>query len=714
MTKLALGHLRHYWRLSLAVLLCLTLASALLAGLAGYGAAIAARELSQALEAAGPGERTLLITGTPTTFGDELYESLQQSLGKTFKDRLVIRHAMVAADPPEEEGRIPAVERLDVYSFDPLLENVRLVEGRLPTQVSLNEAVGNWPPPIEAVIGLRAAEQSGLDVGDRLTASGFYHRLEIAGIVEPLDPDDDLWGGDLSAFVIPTDTADLGADAIALPLIIAPESMQSYLGRPVFPHDQAWRVTLDRQRIGPNTAEALHSNLTNFQTQSATRGAQTSTGLLRVLADSLERLSRVGVALLLLTAQTLILVLYTLTIFASFVVDRFQAEVATLTARGASAWQIARAFALENLILALPAALLLGPGLALVVLWLSSHVTGERLPNTAGRSGTMWLLSALAVGACWLALVVTIYLAARRCTHEPLPKHVRPPQHSVLHRQYVDLYLLAFGGLLVWQLNRSGSLLARAVSGSRLGSIPLADPMLLLGPLLLLVAMALIFLRIVPFLLRLAARLTQPQRGLVFPFGLFRLAREPLQPSRVVLLVSLTAGLALFARILDDSLAHSPEALRSDTLVQGIAGAFQLNALMLALFSVTMFFLVQLVAARGRGRELGILRAMGLPVRQWPILSVIEGGLVLILGLLAGIGVGLGLSYTMIPYLSQALVAPLGEPLVGVTIERMVVDWPTIARLYAVLIVLYGSALVLVWWALGRGRVHRAPSIEDE
>ena len=710
MMELTLRHLRRHWRLNLAVLLCLTLASALLASLSGYAAAIAERELGRALDEAGPAERTLLITGTPSTFRDELYASLQRTLGKTLQDRLVIRHAALPADPPPSSaGAIhrPLVERLDVYSFDPLAENVRVVEGRLPAQAGMNEAIGNWPPPVEAVIGQRAAEQADVGIGDRLTANNLYHRLDIVGIVEPLDPDDDLWGGDLRAFAVVTGTGDFEPDALALPLIIAAESMQSYLGSPVFPHEISWRITLNIRRLSPATAEALHSNLTNFQAQSATQGATTNTGLLRILDDSLMRLARLRVALWLLTAQTLALVLYALTMFTSFVVDRSRAEVAALGAQGASVWQIARVFALENLLLALPAALLLGPGLAQVILLLWGQIRGELLPSRL--SGELWLLSVLAAAVGWLALVLSVVSVARRGSHQPQATHARPPQQSVLHKRYVDLYLLAFGGLLVWQLNRSGSFLARAVAGSRLGNVPLADPLLLLGPLVLLIAVALVSLRIVPFVLQLVARIFQHQRGWALPLGLLRPARDPLQPGRVLLLVGLVAGLALFARIFGDSLAHQ-QAPQSDALVQGIAGAFQLNALLLVLFCVATMFLAYVVAAQGRGHELGILRAMGLPARRWPILLVVEGCLVLILGLLAGIFVGLGLSYTMIPYLSPALI----EPLAGTAIEQIVVDWPAVARLYVVLLALYGLALVLLWWVLGRGHVRRAPRLEDE
>mgnify|MGYP001123977187 CR=1 FL=1 len=706
MIHLTLRLLRRHWRLNVAVLLCLTLASALLGGLSSYAAAIATRELNQKLDEARPAERSLLIMGTPYTFSEELYEQLQERLGEALQERLVIRHATLSADPQpsgERTGRRQVVALLEVYSFDKLTEKVRVVEGRLPAQISLSGALGYWPPPVEAVIGVRAAEQSGYGVGDRLTASGTYHRLDIVGIVDPLDPYDDAWGEDWSAFAIVTDTGDLNADAIALPLIIAPTSMQSYLGKPIFPHEVSWRITLNRHLIGADKAERLYSDLINFQTQSATEGAKISTGLVRILADYLARLSRVRMALFLLTVQTLIFVLYTLTMFTSFMVDRSQVELATLSGRGASAWQITRVFALENLILALPAALLLGPGLAQGAIHLWAESTGESVPSTLPREA--WLLSGVAAGLGWLALVLPVFLAARRNVPGWQPMRARPPQQSVVQKRYLDLYLLAFGGLLYWQLNQAGSFVMR-----RLGNTQLADPLLLIGPSLLLIAIAMIFLRILPFLLRLVAWFSQHLRGLVLPLGLFRLVRDPLQPSRVVLLVSLTAGLMLFNRTFGDSLAYSQEALRSDALAQGLSSVFQLNTLTLVLFSVTAFFLIHFFAAQGRVREFSVLRAMGLSVRQWLTLLVIEGIPVLLLGLLAGTIVGFGLSHMMIPYLSQAL----AESLAGVTIEQILVDWSAVARLYVLLIAVYGSALVLLLLVLMRTRVHWALWMGDE
>lgn len=712
MIDLTLRHLTRHWRLNGAVLLCLTLASALLAGFSGYTAAIAARELHQSLDEARPAERSLLITGTRYTFSEELYKNLREKLGQILQDRLVIRHAVSSADPQPPIAEKRAVALLDVYSFNKLPENVRVVEGRLPIQVNLNEAKGSWrPPPIEAVIGARAAEQSGYTVGDRLMGNKGYHRLDIVGIAKPLDPHDDVWGEDLSAFAV----GDLDADGIALPLIIAPASMRSnYPEEPIFWHEVSWRVTLNHHLISVDRAATLHSDLINFQTQSATKRATTNTGLVRILAGYLERLSRVRMMFFLLTTQTLIFALYTLTMFTSAIVDRSRVELATLSARGASAWQITWLFGLENLILALPAALLFGPGLAQGALWLWGESTGEGALGPLPREA--WLLSVVAIGLGWLALVAPVFLAVRRDGPGWQQARARPPQQSLAQKRYLDLYLLAFGGLLYWQLNRSGSIVLRAVARHGLGNTQLADPLLLIGPLLLLIAIAMVFLRIVPFLLRLVAWFTQYLRGLALPLSLFRLARDPLQPSRVVLLVSLTAGLMLFTRIFEDSLATSQEALRSDALAQGISGALQLNALTLGLFSVTAFFLAHFFTAQGRMRsqggacEFGVLRAMGLSVHQWLALLIVEGMPVLLLGLLAGVVVGLSLSHIMIPYLSQ----PLAESLDSVAIERIRIDWPTVARLYLLLIGVYGSALALLSLILARTRAHWALWMGDE
>jgi len=897
-----LRHLRRHGRLNMAVLLGLTLAAGLLASLPSYAVAIAARELDQNLQEAHSTERNLLITGNRYTFSDELYDHLQASLGELLDERMVVRQATLTADPPSSVAGLDrrAISLLSVYSFDQLPDNVRLVEGRLPGQIRVREAEPQRPAPVEAVIGVRAAELSGYGVGDRLTATKAYHRLDIVGVVEPLDPHADIWGEDLRAFDITIDASNPNVDVVTLPLIIAPSSMRSNFGLvPIFRHEVQWRIILNHERITVDNAQALHSDLINLQTQFGTRNAQTSTGLVRMLADYLTRLSRVRTTLLLLSAQAFIFVLYTLAILTSFMLDRSQVELATLSGRGASAWQITRAFALEYLVLALPAALLLGPGLAQGAMRLWAASSGEIVP--AALPSESWLLSGVATGLAWLALVLPVYPAARRSVLAWQRMRTRPLRRSAAQKLYFDLFLLVSGGLLYWQLRQSGSFVTR-----RLGDTQLADPLLLMGPSLFLVAIAMIFLRLFPFLLRLVGWLFQHLRGLMLPLGLQRLARDPLKPSRLVLLISLTAGLILFTHTFGGSLSHNQEQmahylagadlrisldqptqlppdplndqpgvltvspafrgqvraedgrmiqllavdpvtlvqvvrypasltdlkissvldaipaqagdellpavfsfsalpdrkkvgdpttldfagrrlsysvqgvirnfptlagpfvvvslpdlerqvdlvalsglvsgsreawltvdpsrhedlvqhpllrerildeaparlreLQLDALAQGTRGAFQLNTLTLALLSVAAFMLVQFFAAQQRVLEFGVLRAMGLSVRQLLSLLVTEGLLVMELGLVSGTLIGFGLAHVMIPYLSQAL----AESLAGVSIKNIVVDWPSIAQLYLVLIACYGLALLLLLLVLMRAGVHRALRVGDE
>jgi hypothetical protein len=306
---------------------------------------------------------------------------------------------------------------------------------------------------------------------------------------------------------------------------------------------------------------------------------------------------------------------------------------------------------------------------------------------------------------------VPLALASWRSTRAIPPSRARPIEQLALHKRHVDLYLLAFGVLLVWQLNRSGSFLARALGGSPLAPGRWVDPLLLLGPFLLLVAIALVFLRLVPFLSRLAARPSQRRRGLVLPLGLLRPARDPRQPSRLVLLVSLAVGLALFGWVLGHSLHQGQGGLGSDLLEQGAASLCQFNALGLVLFGALSFFLAQFAAVQSRSREVGVLRAMGLPARQRPAPYLVESILVLSLALVAGAVLGLALSLTLVPYLSQMLLAVVGA---GVTTEAVGLDWQAIARLLVALVAVYALALALLWLALAWRPVQRWPGVDGE
>ena len=138
-------------------------------------------------------------------------------------------------------------------------------------------------------------------------------------------------------------------------------------------------------------------------------------------------------------------------------------------------------------------------------------------------------LALVAAGASWLALVIPVYFSSRIDLLEWQRQAARPARRAGWQRLYLDVVLLAFGGFVYWQLTESGSFILR-----RVGSDQFPDPILLLGPSLLLIAVALIFLRLFPYVLRLATWVAKGARGLVLTLGLARLSRDPRGPGLMV------------------------------------------------------------------------------------------------------------------------------------------------------------------------------------
>lgn len=674
MTGFTLNHLRHYWHSDLAVLVCLTLASTLLVGLYGYTANISQKELYQTITIVSPGDRSLLLTGTSYALNETLFENIQTRLGELFRERLEIRHTTLEADPQQ------AIDRIEVYSIDQLARHVRLIEGSLPEQIRLSDAAGSWPPSVEAVISVRAARMSGYGIGDRITATGLYHRLDIVGIVEPLDANDDVWGGDPSAFEPVTETLDTGPGLRSLPLIIASTSMRSYLDRPLFPHELSWRITLDIKHIRPERVESLQSNLINLQAQSSTSDIMLDTGMIKILADYRARLSPVRMVFFLLILQTLIVVVFILTMFSSSRIERSRVELETLSARGISFWQITCLFALRDLSFSILSSLIFGPILAQTLIYVWSIRAGEIVPFVL--PGEAWLLSGLVGGTAWVVLVVPILLATRHGRSILQLTGFCLPQQSFIYQHYLDLYFFALGGLLFWQLNQSGSFLMQ-----KLEDIQSADPLLLVGPSLLMVASIMVVIRSLPILVWPAARISEHLQGLVLQLGLYRLARDPLQSGRMFLLVSLTTGLVVFNRLSGDIFASSKGLRLTDSLVKGIGNVFNFNTLTLILFSMVVFYLLHIFITRRWMHEFKILSIIGLTKPQGLFTLVVECIPMLVMGLLVGSALGLGFFFISIPYLLQAF----GSAHLG----QLRVNWLIVVQLCVLLFFAYGSALSL-------------------
>ena len=216
-------------------------------------------------------------------------------------------------------------------------------------------------------------------------------------------------------------------------------------------------------------------------------------------------------------------------------------ESALLRARGATRWQVARPVLAEAVVLGAAAGLagvLAGTRLTGVL----ARLADLRLDGYPGRGITplAWL-SALAV------LVLCAAVMAWPALHTLTPDAARLRRGRQARLAGIawaggDLALVALAAVAVWEL-RGYSAVAHPATGS-LG----IDPVVAVAPALALAGVALIPLRGLPLLARLADKATDHERRLAAAMVSWQIARRPIRqagPALLVVVATATTTLAL-------------------------------------------------------------------------------------------------------------------------------------------------------------------------
>ncbi|HZC77456.1 MAG TPA: FtsX-like permease family protein, partial [Ktedonobacterales bacterium] len=251
------------------------------------------------------------------------------------------------------------------------------------------------------------------------------------------------------------------------------------------------------------------------------------------------------------------LVLLFVRMMADMLVDRQADAVAILRSRGATRRQIFNSFTLHNIGLSL-LALIVGP---LAAIPLVRALSLRALPP-ASQSAVDAISGnplAIAYGLRWyvLAAVVTsgfamIFSMNRAASNNILTlrrENARVTTKPFWQRLNLDLI---FGGLsLIGYV--SYSFAVRQVE-PRIQLI--LSPLSLVAALFMLVAAALLFLRLLPILLGLGSRLATRGRGASSMLALTQMARAPKQPIRMTLLLALASAFTLFTLVYSASQAQ--------------------------------------------------------------------------------------------------------------------------------------------------------------
>lgn len=280
--------------------------------------------------------------------------------------------------------------------------------------------------------------------------------------------------------------------------------------------------------------------------------------LLDLLEQYTNRVTLVGIPITILAVQIVALLLFFVSMLIGVLLDRQMTSNALLSSRGASSKQIFWSLFLQGLALCLVGVGIGPPAAMAIVATLVSHALptdGVRVAQNA-LGQPLQVLSSIgpAAGATLLAALLTLGLVVRYTSglnvltlrHETA-RATRPP---FWQRYYLDV-LAAVIALSGYGVSLYLADIAHEVDITTQDLI--LTPLTLLAPIFLLLGCLLLFLRILPWLLRFGGWAAQRRRGAITMLALVQMARAPRQIMRMTLLLSLTVAFAIFAQVFSAS-----------------------------------------------------------------------------------------------------------------------------------------------------------------
>ncbi len=447
---------------------------------------------------------------------------------------------------------------------------------------------GSWPGPphrsgpVPVALPAAAASQLNLTVGSVLTAApasgGTATSIRVTGLFRARNPASAYWALDLlpvSGISVQRFSASLfGNSTTQTTISIGPAVVNpAAFGGALTVGQASWMILPQAPALARANLEALHANTDAAIAQLSVllpKGLNVTSGLPQRL-DGIA--STIVLTRLLFTIAALQLLLVAgagLVLAARLLASMREEESALLRARGATRWQVVRPVLAEAALLGAAA------GLAGVLV-------GTRLTGALGRLADLRLGGYTGHGIiplAWLSalamLVLCVAVMAWPALHAPAPDAARIRRGRQARLAGIawaggDLALVALAAVAIWEL-RGYSAVAHPATGS-LG----IDPVVAVAPALALAGLALIPLRGLPLLARLADRATDHGRRLAAAMVSWQIARRPIRqagPALLVVFATATTTLALagYASWRQSAADQAAFAVGSDVRVDSAAG----------------------------------------------------------------------------------------------------------------------------------------------
>jgi len=424
------------------------------------------------------------------------------------------------------------------------------------TQATLT--AGEWPPPprrggpVPVALPAAVASQLHLTVGSVLTGTlptgEAPTAMKVTGLFRPRDPASPYWALDLLP-VSGSSVRNYSIGSAGNPRRVATTSTSygpavvnpAAFGGALTAGQGSWMVLPQAPAMARGNISALDAGTSQAVSQLSVvlpEGLKATSGLPQILAGIA---SVIVLARSLFTMAALLLLLVAaagLVLVARLLASLREEESALLRARGATRWQLARPVLAEALALAVAAGLagvLAGTGLAGVL----ARLGGLRLDYDPGITPLAWLSAVAVLVVC---VAVMAWPTLRALTPDAA-RHRRGRQARLAALAWAgaDLALVALAAVSVWQL-RAYSAVAHPDTGS-LG----IDPVAAIASALAVAGAALIPLRGLPLLARLADKVTDHARRLGTAMVSWQIARRPIRQAAPVLLVVVATATATMA-----------------------------------------------------------------------------------------------------------------------------------------------------------------------
>jgi len=427
-----------------------------------------------------------------------------------------------------ESELFTAAGRTVVFGFfDDLSRHARLVAGRWPATRAT---------PLEVVVPDVVGRRLRLGLGDLFRARNRLAEEQVVaarvvGIYTAERPSSAYWWGN-----------PLAASG-AFGLFVT--TSQSFFALGLQAAELRWRLEPETRRLTISAVPGLRRKLDLLPGRlNAGREAgeqfELDTNLPGILSGAAQSLRRARAGVLVPSIQLGLLAVYGLLVTAGLLIERRLFRTVSLRLRGASAAQLGTTALMEASLLALPA-VTVAPWLAAGSLQALNHVgplAGIGLRLEPHVSATAYALAAGAAAVCMASLVLPALRAGRIAV---TAGRRRLPLAGLAQRARLDLVLALLALLGYWQLRRYHDLLI-----DNRGSLGL-DPFLVAAPALLLLAGALLSLRLVPLAAAVGERVAAASRGSVAALGFWHVARRPRGYARSVLLLVLAVAIGVFA-----------------------------------------------------------------------------------------------------------------------------------------------------------------------